>query len=36
MPEKNGRSTAPVTNMWCAHTATDSIAMPRVAATRPT
>ena len=36
MPEKNGRLTAPVTNMWCAHTATERIAMPRVAPTRPT
>ena len=36
MPEKNGRSTAPVTNMWCAHTATERIAMPSVAPTRPT
>ena len=35
MPAKNGRSTAPVTNMWCAHTATERIAMPRVAPTRP-
>jgi hypothetical protein len=35
MPEKNGRSTAPVTNMWCAHTATDSSAMLTVAPTRP-
>ena len=35
MPEKNARSTAPVTNMWWAQTATDSIAMPRVAPTRP-
>ena len=36
MPEKNGRSTLPVTNMWCAHTAIERIAMPRVAPTRPT
>ena len=36
MPEKKGRSTAPVTNMWWAHTATERIAMPRVAPTRPT
>ncbi len=35
MNEKNGRFTAPVTNMWCAHTATDSTPMPSVAATRP-
>ncbi len=34
-PEKKGRSTAPVTNMWCAHTPTDSAAMPMVAKTRP-
>ena len=27
MKEKNGSSTAPVANMWCAHTATDSAAM---------
>ena len=25
MPEKKSRSTAPVTNMWCAHTAIDSM-----------
>ncbi len=35
MKEKNGSSTAPVTNMWCAHTAMDSAAMARVAKTRP-
>ena len=35
MNEKNGRSTAPVTNMWCAHTATDSAAIASVAPTRP-
>ena len=34
-PEKNGSSTAPVVNMWCAHTPTDSAAMARVAKTRP-
>ncbi len=32
---KKGSSTAPVTNMWCAHTATDRAAMPMVAKTRP-
>ena len=36
MNEKNGRLTAPVTNMWWAHTATESAAMLRVAPTRPT
>ena len=36
MNEKNGRSTAPVTNMWCAHTATDRAAIASVAQTRPT
>ena len=36
IPEKKARSTAPVTNMWCAHTATERIAMPRVAPTSPT
>ena len=36
MPEKKARSTAPVTNMWCAHTATERIAMPSVAPTSPT
>ncbi len=36
IPEKKGRSTRPVTNMWWAHTATDRIAMARVAPTRPT
>ena len=36
IPEKKSRSTAPVTNMWWAHTATDSIAISRVAPTRPT
>src|SRR3954454_4032948 len=33
--EKNGSSTWPVANMWCAHTLIDSAAMPMVAATRP-
>ena len=33
--EKNGRSTAPVENMWCAHTVADRPAMPNVAKTRP-
>ncbi|SHW02584.1 Uncharacterised protein [Mycobacteroides abscessus subsp. abscessus] len=31
MNEKNGSSTAPVANMWCAHTATDSTVMAHVA-----
>ena len=31
MNEKNGSRTAPVTNMWCAHTAIDSAAMATVA-----
>ena len=35
MKEKNGSRTEPVTNMWCAHTAMDSAAMPSVAKTRP-
>ncbi|SKX78131.1 Uncharacterised protein [Mycobacteroides abscessus subsp. abscessus] len=35
MKEKNGRRTAPVTYMWCAHTATDSAAIASVAYTRP-
>ena len=35
MNEKNGRFTAPVTYMWCAHTATDRAAISRVAPTRP-
>src|SRR3954454_25016104 len=34
--EKNGSSTAPVANMWCAHTVIDRAAMPTVAPTRPT
>ncbi len=33
MKEKNGSSTAPVTYMWCAHTAIDSAAMAMVAYT---
>ena len=33
MKEKNGSSTAPVANMWCAHTAIDSAAMASVAKT---
>src|SRR3954451_18320344 len=36
MPEKNGRLTPPLANMWYAHTDTDKIAMPMVAATSPT
>ena len=35
MNEKNGSSTAPVVNMWCAHTVMDSPAIAIVAATRP-
>ena len=35
MNEKNGSSTAPVVNMWCAHTVMDSPAMAMVAPTRP-
>ncbi|SFY47499.1 hypothetical protein STEPF1_00710 [Streptomyces sp. F-1] len=35
MKEKNGSSTPPVTNMWCAHTVMDSPAMEIVAAIRP-
>ena len=33
--EKNGSSTAPVANMWCAHTSMDSPMMSSVANTRP-
>src|SRR5436305_11464781 len=33
--EKNGSSTWPVANMWCAHTVIDSAAMAIVAATMP-
>ena len=36
MKEKNGRLTAPVTNMWWAHTATDRAPINIVARTRPT
>ena len=35
MNEKNGSSTAPVVNMWCAHTVIDRPAIAIVAATRP-
>ena len=35
MNEKNGSSTAPVVNMWCAHTVMDSPAMASVAPTMP-
>ena len=35
MKEKNGSSTAPVVNMWCAHTVIDSPAMAMVAPTMP-
>ena len=35
MMEKNGRSTTPVVNMWCAHTPSDSAAMVIVAKTMP-
>ncbi|CAB4593295.1 unannotated protein [freshwater metagenome] len=33
--EKNGSSTCPVANMWCAQTATDSAAIAIVAAINP-
>ena len=33
--EKNGSSTAPVANMWCAHTVSDSAPIDSVASTRP-
>ena len=36
MKLKKGRDTAPVTNMWCAHTDTDRAPIERVANTRPT
>src|SRR6266496_1529500 len=32
---KKGRRTAPVVNMWCAHTVRDSAAMDSVASTMP-
>jgi len=32
---KNGSSTAPVANMWCAHTPTDNPAIASVANTNP-
>lgn len=35
MKQKNGRTTAPVANMWCAQTAADSPVMPIVANTIP-
>ncbi len=35
MNEKNGSSTAPVVNMWCAHTVIDRPAMEIVAAIIP-
>ena len=35
MNEKNGSSTAPVANMWCAQTATDSAAIASNAYTMP-
>ena len=35
MKEKNGRFTAPVTNMWWAHTEIDKAPIESVAATRP-
>ena len=35
MNEKNGSSTAPVVNMWCAHTVMDRPAIAIVAATMP-
>ena len=33
--EKKGRSTAPVVNMWCAHTPVDRAAIAIVAKTMP-
>ena len=33
--EKNGSSTAPVVNMWCAHTPVDRAAIAMVAKTMP-
>ncbi len=35
MKEKNGSRTAPVANMWCAHTVTDRPAMAIVAPISP-
>ena len=35
MNAKNGRSTAPVGNMWCAQTVTERPAIAMVANTRP-
>ena len=35
MNEKNGSSTAPVVNMWCAHTVIDRPAIAIVAAIIP-
>ncbi len=35
MSEKNASRTAPVANMWCAHTAMDSAAIESVAKTMP-
>jgi hypothetical protein len=35
MNAKNGSRTAPVVNMWCAHTVTDRPAIESVAKTRP-
>ena len=35
MKEKNGSSTAPVGNMWCAHTVIDSPVIAAVAPTMP-
>ncbi len=35
MNEKNGSSTAPVVNMWCAHTVIDRPVIATVAAIRP-
>ena len=35
MREKNGSSTAPVANMWWAHTTADSMVMAAVAPTSP-
>jgi hypothetical protein len=35
MIEKNGKSTTPVVNMWCAQTPSESAAMDMVAKTIP-
>ena len=35
IPEKKGKSTVPVVNMWCAHTPVESAAIEIVAKTMP-